>query len=276
MRLKDRVVLITGASRGVGEAVALACAREGAHVALASKTVDPNPRLPGTLEEVAAKVRALGREALVVPTDVRDEAQVVRMVAETVATFGRLDALINNAGAIFWSNVADWPAKRFDLVMGVNARASFLASREAIPHLRRQGGHIVMMSPPINAKAAAGKAPYLLSKIGMTMLAMAIDEEEANVAACALWPVTAVETAATVNLGMGSAKDWRKPEILADATVALLARDPQQARFRAWLDEDVLRELAGVTDLSGYRSDPDHEPGPLSIALVDPDWKPAS
>lgn len=276
MRLKDRVVLITGASRGVGEAVALACAREGAHVALASKTVDPNPRLPGTLAEVAEKVRALGREALVIPTDVRDEGQVVRMVAETVGTFGRLDALINNAGAIYWSNVADWPAKRFDLVMGVNARAAFLASREAIPHLRKQGGHIVMMSPPINPKAASGKGPYLLSKIGMTLLAMAIDDEEANVSACALWPITAVETAATVNLGMGSAKDWRKPEILGDATVALLAQDPLVSRFRAWLDEDVLRELAGVTDFSGYRSDPAHEPGPMSIALVDPDWKPAT
>ena len=276
MRLKDRVVLITGASRGVGEAVALACAREGAHVALASKTVDPNPRLPGTLSDVAQKVRALGREALVIPTDVRDEEQVVRMVAETVSTFGRLDALINNAGAIFWANVADWPTKRFDLVMGVNARAAFLASREAIPHLRKQGGHIVMMSPPINPRAASGKGPYLLSKIGMTLLAMAIDDEEDNVSACALWPITAVETAATVNLGMGSAKDWRKPEILGDATIALLAQDPRNARFRAWLDEDVLSELAGVTDFSGYRSDPAHEPGPMSIALVDPDWKRAT
>lgn len=276
MRLKDQVVLITGASRGVGEAVALACAAEGAHVALASKTVNADPRLPGTLHDVAAKVRALGREALVVPTDVRDEAQVVRMVAETVGTFGRLDALINNAGAIYWANVADWPAKRFDLVMGVNARAAFLASREAMPHLRKQGGHIVMMSPPINPKAAHGKAPYLLSKIGMTMLAMAIDDEEPNVSACALWPITAVETAATINLGMGSARDWRTPAILADATIALLAQDPRTARFRAWLDEDVLRELAGVTDFTRYRADPDHEPGPMSITLVDPDWKPAS
>jgi hypothetical protein len=105
---------------------------------------------------------------------------------------------------------------------------------------------------------------------------MAIDDEEANVSACALWPITAVETAATVNLGMGSAKDWRKPEILGDATIALLAQDPRTARFRAWLDEDVLSELAGVTDFSGYRSDPAHEPGPMSIALVDPDWKRAT
>jgi citronellol/citronellal dehydrogenase len=271
MRLKDKVVLITGASRGVGAAVAVACAREGAHVALAAKSVDKNPRLPGTLSDVAAAVNLLGREALIVPTDVRDEAQVEAMVAKTVERFGRLDALINNAGAIFWAPVADWPTKKFDLVFGVNVRAAFLASRAAIPHLRRQGGHIVMMSPPVNPKAATGKAPYLTSKLGMTLLAMAIDAEETEVAAYALWPVTAIRTAATENLGMGSEKDWREADILSDATVALLARDPRTSRFRAWLDEEILRE-EGVTDFSRYRCDPTHEPDPWSIQLVDPDW----
>lgn len=274
MRLADKVVLITGASRGVGAAVALACAREGAHVALASKTVDPNPRLRGTLGETAAQVRALGREALILPTDVRDEAQVEAMVSDTVKHFGRLDGLINNAGAIFWSSIAEWPTKKFDLVLGVNMRAAFIASRAAIPHLRVNGGHIVMMSPPIHPNAAPGKAPYLLSKIGMTMVAMAVDAEEANVSACALWPITAIKSAATENLGMGSDKDWRTADILSDATIALLAQDPRKAKFRAWLDEDVLRELEGVTDFKKYRCDPDHEPGPLSIQLVDPEWKP--
>lgn len=273
MRLQDRVVLITGASRGVGAGVALACARQGAHVALAAKTVDPNPRLAGTLGEVAAQVRALGREAIILPTDVRDSDQVEKMVADTVEHFGRLDALVNNAGAIFWSSVADWPVKRFDLVFGVNVRAAFLASRAAIPHLRKQGGHIVMMSPPINPAAAPGKGPYLVSKIGMTMVAMAIDAEETEVSASALWPITAIKSAATENLGMGSAKDWRTVDILADATVAILAQDPRQAKFRAWLDEDALRTLDGVTDFVKYRCDPDHEPGPLSIELVDPDWR---
>ena len=273
MRLKDRVVLITGASRGVGAGVALACARQGAHVALAAKTVEPNPRLAGTLGEVAEQIRALGREAIVLPTDVRDSDQVEKMVADTVSHFGRLDALVNNAGAIFWSSVADWPVKRFDLVFGVNVRAAFLASRAAIPHLRKQGGHIVMMSPPINPAAAPGKGPYLVSKIGMTMVAMAVDAEESDVSACALWPITAIKSAATENLGMGSAKDWRTVDILADATVAILSQDPRQAKFRAWLDEDALRTLDGVTDFTKYRCDPDHEPGPLSIELVDPDWK---
>lgn len=273
MRLLDKVVLITGASRGVGAAVAIACAKEGAHVALASKTLDPDPRLRGTLGEVAAQVEALGREAHVVQTDVRDADQIHDMVESTVRKFGRLDALINNAGAIFWSNVADWPTKKFDLVFGVNVRAAFLASRAALPHLRKQGGHIVMMSPPINPNAAPGKAPYLVSKLGMTIVGMAIDAEESNVGAHALWPVTAIRSAATENLGMGSARDWREPAILADATLALITQDPTRSKFRAWLDEEVLRDLAGVTDLTQYRCDPDHEPGPLSIQLVDPDWE---
>ncbi|MBX3472742.1 MAG: SDR family oxidoreductase [Planctomycetes bacterium] len=272
-RLQDKVVLITGASRGVGEACALACAREGAHLALAAKTVEPNAKLPGTLLDVKARVEALGRRAIAIQTDVRFEEQVDAMVEETVRTFGRLDALINNAGAISWGSVADWTAKRFDLVVGVNVRAAFLASRAAIPHLRKQGGHVVMMSPPVNPKAAAGKAPYLTSKIGMTLLAQAIDEEEENVHACALWPVTAVKTAATVNLGMAGDDQMRTPEVLADATLELLAQDPTKARFRAWLDEEVLRELAGVTDLGRYDCVPGSTPEPLSIGLVDPDWR---
>ena len=271
-RLQDKVVLITGASRGVGAACAVACAKEGAHIALAAKTIDPHPTLPGTLGEVAQAVRALGRDALVLQVDVRSEAQVDQMVADTVAHFGRIDVLINNAGAIFWASVADWPVKRFDLVMSVNVRAAFLASRAAIPHIRKQGGHILMMSPPVNWRAAPGKAPYLTSKIGMTLLAAAIDSEEADIAAHALWPVTAIRTAATEVNALGSPTDWRTPGILADATVALLARDPRTCSFRAWLDEEVLAE-EGVTDLSQYLCVPGSEPAPISIELVDPDWR---
>jgi citronellol/citronellal dehydrogenase len=272
MRLDGKVVLITGASRGVGAAVAVACAKEGAHVALAAKTVDPNPKLAGTLGDTAARVEAAGRQALVLPTDVRDDAQVEDMVKATVERFGRLDAVVNNAGAIFWSKLADWPTKRFDLVFGVNVRAAFLVSKYAMPHLRKQGGHVVMMSPPIHLKAVAGKGPYLVSKFGMTMLGMAIDEEESNVAAHALWPITGIRTAATENLGMGGPKDWREPAILADATIELLTQDPTKSTFRAWLDEEVLRELAGVSDFTKYRCDPSSEPPPMSIQLVDPEW----
>ncbi len=272
--LKDKVILITGASRGVGAACAVALAREGAKLVLAAKTIEPDPRLPGTLLDTARAVEAAGGEAHVVAFDARDSQGCARVVAESVERFGGLDGLVNNAGAIFWSPVAGWTVKRFDLVFGVNMRASFALSQAAIPHLRaRGGGHILMMSPPIVPDALPGKAPYLVSKWGMTALAMAIDAEESEhgISASALWPVTGIRTAATENLGMGDQKEWRTPEILADATVALLRRDPKRLRFRAWLDEDVLAE-AGVTDLTKYRCDPDFEPQPMSIELVDPGW----
>ena len=273
MRLKDKVVLITGASRGVGAACAEACAREGAHLALAAKSVDPHPVLPGTLGETADAVRRLDRDALVLPCDVRFEEQVDAMVEQTVAHFGRLDVLVNNAGAIHLSNVADYPAKRFDLVMGINVRASFLASRAAIPHIRATGGgHVLMMSPPVNPAAGVSKAPYLVSKIGMTVLAQAIDAEEATIAGSALWPVTGIKTAAVSNFAMASEGDLRKVDFLAEATVALLARDPAECAFRAWLDEEVMRELVGIDDFSGYRCVPDREPDPHSIWLMDPTW----
>jgi citronellol/citronellal dehydrogenase len=270
-RLLDRVVLITGASRGVGAACALACAREGADVVLAAKSLDSHPSLPGTLKEVAEQVQALGRRAHVVQVDVREQAQVERMIEEAVDRFGRLDALVNNAGAIYWSPVVDHNPRRYDLVMQVNVRASFLAAHYALPHLRKNGGHIIMMSPPVCTRAIPGKAPYLISKLGMTLLAQAIDDEEANVHACALWPVTAIQTAATEVFGLGSPEQWRSVDILADATVALLARDPSHCRFHAWLDEEVLR-AEGVTDFRKYRCQPDSEPSPMSIQLIDPDW----
>lgn len=272
--LKDRVVVVTGASRGVGAAVAVACAREGAKLVLASKTVAPDPRLPGTLLDTQRACQDVGGEAIVTPFDARDAEQCQGVIRSAVDAFGRVDALINNAGAIFWAPVADWPVRRFDLVMGVNARASLVLAQAAIPHMRKQGyGHILMMSPPIVPAAAPGKAPYLLSKMGMTLFALAIDAEEKGngIAAHALWPVTAIKTAATVNLGMGEEAQWRTPDILADATVALLRRDPKASTFRAWLDEEVLAE-EGVTDLARYRCLPDVEPGPMSIELVDPGW----
>lgn len=273
-RLSDRVVLITGASRGVGAACAVACAREGARVALAAKTLDPDPRLPGTLLDTARQVEEAGGEALVLPFDARDAEACGGVVRATVQKWGRIDVLINNAGAIFWAPVADWPQKRFDLVFGVNVRASFALAQAAIPFMRTQGwGHILMMSPPFNPAAAPGKAPYLVSKLGMTLLALGIDaeEKEHGIAAHALWPVTAIKTAATINLGMGDDRDWRTPDILADATVALIARDPRACTFRAWLDEEVLR-AEGVHDFTRYRCDPAQEPTAMSIELVDPGW----
>jgi citronellol/citronellal dehydrogenase len=271
MRLEHRVVMVTGASRGVGRACALACAREGADLVVAAKTeVATDPRLPGTIHDVAREIEALGRRALPIRLDVRDADACEAAVAAAVQRFGRLDALVNNAGALYWADVAETPVKRFDLVMEVNLRASFVLSRAALPHmLKRRFGHIVMMSPPVDASAVAHHGAYAASKFGMTMLALAIAEEARaeNVTAHALWPATAIESYATKSFGFGGPAEWRKADILADATVALLAREPSARPGRAWVDEDVLRE-EGVTDFSRYQCVPGVEPPRLVFSAL--------
>ncbi|NUP11892.1 MAG: SDR family oxidoreductase [Polyangiaceae bacterium] len=263
MRLKDRVVFITGASRGIGRSVALACAKEGAHVAIAAKTeVADNPRLPGTIHDVAKEVEALGRQALPVKLDVRDADACDEAIKRTIDHFGKIDALVNNAGALFWADVADTPIKRFDLIMGINVRASYVLAHAVLPHMiERKYGHIVMMSPAVDADAVAGHGAYSVSKFGMTMIAQAIAEEceEHNVTAHSLWPATAVESYATMNFGLGGPEIWRKADIIADSTVALLAKEPRERKGRAWLDEDLLR-AEGVTDFSKYQCVPGQEP----------------
>jgi citronellol/citronellal dehydrogenase len=263
MRLKDRVVFITGASRGIGRAVALACAREGANVVIAAKTdVADNPRLPGTIHDVAREVEALGRMALPIKLDVRDADACGAAVARAVDHFGRVDALVNNAGALFWADVAETPVKRFDLIMSINVRASFVLSHAVLPHMiGRKYGHIVMMSPPVDPFAVCGHAAYSVSKFGMTMIAQGIAEEcaEHNVTAHALWPKTAIESFATINFGLGGPEMWRKADILADATVALIAKEPKERMGKAWIDEDLLR-AEGVTDFAKYQCVPGVEP----------------
>src|SRR5207244_5993560 len=166
----------------------------------------------------------LGRRALAVPTNVREFEDVQRMAQLTLAELGRIDILINNAGAIHWADTADWPPGKFDLVMDVNVRGAFLCSRAVLPAMREQkSGHIVMMSPPVGVRRAAGKAPYLISKMGMTFLAHAIAEEERlrNISANSLWPVTMIESQATRHFEMGRPEEWRTADILADATVEI-------------------------------------------------------
>ena len=267
--LAGRVALITGASRGIGKAIALGLAAEGCAVAVAAKTVDPDPRLPGTVGETVAAIEAAGGRGLAIRMDVRDDAMVADGVARTVETFGRLDIVIHNAGALWWKGVADTPANRFDLVMGVNARGGHLLCHHALPHLvEAGGGHVLMMSPPVTLDAVRGKSAYMISKLGMTLTAMAVAAEHRRqgIAANALWPETLVESSATINYRIGNPRLWYKADLVADAALAVLRRAPAERTGQALLCMQVLRE-AGITDFVPYRCDPDHAPPVLAGGL---------
>jgi citronellol/citronellal dehydrogenase len=268
-KLDGRVAIVTGSSRGIGKSVALALAREGCDIVVAAKTSEPDPRLPGTIHDTAREIEALGRRALAVRCDVRDVDQIDAMAQRALDRFGRIDILINNAGALWWYGLLDTPPKRFDLVMGVNARAAFFCARACLPAMIRQRwGHIVNFSPPIDIRAAPGHIAYVISKFGMTLIAHGLAEEvrEHNVGAVALWPATVVESQATINFGLLDRKYWRKPEIMADATLAVVTKDPLFRTGKALIDEDVLRE-EGIVDFTQYRCDPETEPLRLDMAV---------
>src|SRR3954469_21384536 len=262
MKFAGRVAMVTGASRGVGKALALRLAAEGCDVVVAAKTAAPDPKLPGTIHETAREIEALGRRALPVQVDVRDDAAVEGMVKQAVDRFGRVDFLVNNAGALYWRSLAESEMKRFDLVMGVNVRSTFACTRHVLPTMIAQKfGHIVMLSPPVDVHAATGKVAYAISKFGMTLIAQGVADEvrEHNVAANSLWPATLLESQATIRWGLGDRSMWRKPEIVADALVALFAKEPRSFTGQALIDEDFLR-AEGVTDFAQYRCDPETEP----------------
>jgi citronellol/citronellal dehydrogenase len=262
MKFAGRVAMVTGASRGVGKALALRLAAEGCDVVVAAKTVAPDPKLPGTIHETAREIEALGRRALAAELDVRDDVAVERVVKQALEQFGHVDFLVNNAGALYWRSVAETEMKRFDLVMGVNARGAFACTRHVLPSmLARKFGHILMLSPPVDARAGAGKVAYALSKFGMTLVAQGVAEEVRGqgVAANALWPATMIESQATIRWGLGDRSLWRTPEILADAVVAIFAKPPDTMTGQALIDEDFLRG-EGVTDFARYRCEPDKEP----------------
>jgi citronellol/citronellal dehydrogenase len=261
--LAGKVIFITGASRGIGRAIALAAAREGADVVVAAKTAEPHPKLPGTIHTVADEVRALGRRALPVQLDVREEFQVADAIAATEKAFGRLDALVNNAGAISLTTVEQTAVKRFDLMHEVNARALFVCAKAALPLMRQTGGHIISLSPPLNLdpRWLAAHAPYTLSKYGMTLLAMGMAAEFApyQISVSTLWPRTTIATAA-IEFAVGGAevmKRSRTADIMADAALAILRTKDGSLNGRCLIDEDLLRER-GVTDFQRYASDPSH------------------
>jgi citronellol/citronellal dehydrogenase len=260
--LQGRVAIITGASRGIGRVVALALARHGCNIVVAAKSTTSTDRLPGSIHTVAQEVEALGVKALPVQIDVRDADQLDKLAATTKAHFGRIDILINNAGALWWQPLLDTPAKRFDLVMAVNARAASMLARAVLPAMIEQRwGHVINMSPPITQKFISGKIAYCISKFGMTLLTMGLAEEVRyhNIAVNSLWPVTIIESQASINFGMGQPAQWRKPEILADCVLKLVQKEPSECTGQALLDEEFLR-AEGVTDFSGYACVPGSEP----------------
>jgi citronellol/citronellal dehydrogenase len=253
--LSGRVALVTGASRGIGKALAVRLAREGADIVIASKSEQSTERLPGSIHETADEIRALGRRAAAVPTDVRDEEAIRRMIERTIEEFGRLDILVNNAGAIWLQPVLNTPAKRFDLVMGVNVRAAYLACYYALPHMvKQQWGHILNMCPRLSVKPSPGKVAYMISKLGMAYVALGVAAEHAadNIAGNTLWPRTIIESQASINWNMAGRDQWRTPEILCDASMAIFAQEPRTSTGRQWIDEEALTELAGVTDFDHY------------------------
>mgnify|MGYP001591293567 CR=1 FL=1 len=274
-RLLDRTILITGASRGIGRAIALAAAREGANIVIAAKTAEPHAKLPGTIHTVAAEVRALGVRALPLQVDVREEVQVADLMTAVEKEFGKLDALINNAGAIQLTNVANTPVKRYDLMQQVNARAVFVCAKAALPLLRLAGGgHIISLSPPLNlrTKWLVPHAPYTLSKFGMTLLSLGLAGEFAadRISVTTLWPRTTIATAA-IEFAVGAQllPLCRPPELMADATLEILATADQSLTGQTLLDEDFLR-TRGWMDFRRYAHNPAYADQLFPDLFIDP------
>jgi citronellol/citronellal dehydrogenase len=273
--LKDRTVVMSGGSRGIGLAIALAVARAGANVALLAKTDEPHPRLPGTIHTAAQEIAAAGGTALPVVGDVRDEEQVERFVAAAAERFGGVDVVVNNASAINLAPVAALEPKRYDLMLDINARGTYLLTRAALAHLRASAhAHVLTLSPPLSADARwlRGHAAYTASKMAMTMLTLGVaaDEAEHAVAANCLWPRTLIATAAVQNLlgGDEAMRRARTPEIVADAARVILERDPRACTGNAFIDDEVLAS-AGVTDLDRYRASTE---GDLQLDLFVDGW----
>lgn len=258
MTFQGKTVFITGGSRGIGKAIALKLATEGANIIIAAKTTEVNPKLEGTIFSAAEEIEKAGGKCLPVKCDIRNEEEIVAAVAAAVEKFGGIDILINNASAINLAPVSLLPAKQYDLMLDINARGTYLVSRHCIPHLKKSAnGHILTMSPPLSLdkKWFSHFAPYTLSKFGMSMLTMGLSEELRNdgVAANCLWPRTTIATAAVKNIlgGEELMQKSRKPEILADAAYFILKRNSREATGNFFIDDEVLAK-EGITDLAHY------------------------
>jgi len=260
MSLAGKRIFITGGSRGIGLAIALKAARDGASVAIAAKTAEVNPKLPGTIYSAAAEIEAAGGVALPIQCDLRDEEQIATSIAKAAAEFGGIDILINNASAINLTKTEATPAKRFDLMFDVNVRGTFLTSQAAIPHLREsakaeRNPHILTLSPPLSMKAKwfQHHVAYTMAKYGMSMCVLGMSEEfrKEGIAVNALWPRTAIDTAALQMIPGVDTAACRTPEILADAAHIILNRESKSCTGNFFVDDELLAS-EGITDLEKY------------------------
>ena len=260
--LTGRTLFISGASRGIGLAIALRAARDGANVAIAAKTTEPHPKLQGTIYTAAADIKAAGGRALPLVCDIREEAQVMAAIDKTVAEFGGIDICVNNASAISLTTSQATDMKRFDLMMGINTRGTFMVSKYCIPHLKKAGNpHILMLSPPLDMKPKwfAQSTAYTIAKYGMSMCVLGLSAElkSTGIAVNALWPRTTIATAAVGNLLGGDAmmRASRTPEIMGDAAYAIFTRPAREFTGQFCIDDKVLY-ASGVRDFERYRVDP--------------------
>ncbi len=260
--LKDKTLFITGASRGIGLAIALRAARDGANIAIAAKTAEPHPRLKGTIYTAADEVRSAGGRALPLVCDIRDETQVLAAIEATVAEFGGIDICVNNASAISLTDSYRTDMKRFDLMMGINTRGTFMVSKYCIPHLKKADNpHILMLSPPLDMKARwfEHSTAYTIAKYGMSMcvLGLAAEQKRAGIAVNALWPRTTIATAAISNLLGGEAmiRASRTPDIMGDEAHVILTKPSREFTGQFCIDDKVLH-ASGVSDFARYRVDP--------------------
>ena len=275
--LEGKTLLISGGSRGIGLAIALRAARDGANVALIAKTDQPHPKLEGTVHTAAEAIEEAGGSALAIVGDIRDEGRVAEAVAETVDRFGGIDVCVNNASAINLAGTLELEMKRYDLMQDINARGTFLVSKSCVPHLKgAENPHVLTLSPPLSIEPrwAKGHVAYTMAKYGMSLCTLGMAEEfrDDGIAFNSLWPRTLVATAAVQNLlgGEAAMARSRKPEIMADSAHAVLTRPSRECTGNFFLAEDVLVE-EGVTDFEAYAAAPGAEPQvDLYVDEVDP------
>ncbi len=262
--LKNKTIIITGASRGIGRAIALKCAEDGANIVVASKTSEPHPKLPGTIHTVAQEIEDRGGQALPLQLDVRDDQNIEAVIQQSAEKFGGIDILINNAGAISLTNTENTPMKRYDLMQSINTRAVFACSQAALPFLKKADNpHILNLSPPISLKDKwlQNNVAYTISKYGMTIctLGMSAEFEPYGIAVNSLWPRTTIATAAIENImGEEGMTQSRKPKIMADAAYFILTTTDRKITGQALIDETVLKEH-GITDFDPYAYAPGNE-----------------